>query len=111
MKAQSGAIASGETDWLLELDYEFQKLLCQFAQQAFAFDLIAASKAQVDRLCMLALTSKEAMELLYADHQDLLEAIMSCKAKNAEETLSLHLTRLTPTIESICITHRAYFDD
>ncbi|RED18856.1 GntR family transcriptional regulator [Pontivivens insulae] len=111
MKAQADAISSGEADRFHELDYEFHRLLCQSANQAFAFDLIAANKAQVDRLCMLALTSKEAMELLYEDHQLLLEAIMSGDTANADKTLRLHLSRLTPTIEAIYTTHRTYFDD
>lgn len=111
MKAQTDAISSGEADQFHELDYEFHRLLCQSAKQGFAFELIAANKAQVDRLCMLALTSKEAMEVLFADHQQLLEAIMSGNATNAEETLRAHLGRLTPTIDAIYTTHRSYFDD
>ena len=111
MKAQADAISSGETDRFHELDYEFHRLLCHSANQAFAFDLIAANKAQVDRLCMLALTSTEAMEVLYEDHQRLLEAIMAGDTANADKTLRLHLGRLTPTIKAIYTTHRAYFDE
>ncbi|MEO0486900.1 MAG: GntR family transcriptional regulator [Pseudomonadota bacterium] len=111
MKAQTDAISSSEADRFHELDYEFHRLLCHSAKQGFAFDLIAANKAQVDRLCMLALTSKEAMEVLYNDHKRLLEAIMGGDATNADKTLRLHLSRLTPTIEAIYTTHRAYFDE
>ncbi|MEM9212272.1 MAG: GntR family transcriptional regulator [Pseudomonadota bacterium] len=111
MKAQADAISSSETDRFHELDYEFHRLLCHSANQAFAFNLIAANKAQVDRLCMLALTSTEAMEVLYEDHQRLLEAIMAGDTANADKTLRLHLGRLTPTIEAIYTTHRAYFDE
>ncbi len=111
MKAQANAISLGDADQFHELDYDFHKLLCFSARQSFAFDLIAANKAQVDRLCMLALTSKEAMETLYADHQNLLEAIMSGHTANTDKILRQHLSRLTPTIEAIYTTHRAYFDD
>ena len=111
MKSQAKAIASGEADRFHELDYEFHKLLCHSAKQAFAFDLIAANKAQVDRLCMLALTSRAAMENLYADHERLLEAIMSGDVASADKTLRKHLSRLTPTIDAIYTTHRAYFDE
>lgn len=111
MKAQAETVSSGDTDRFHELDYEFHRLLCLSAKQGFAFDLIAANKAQVDRLCMLALTSKEAMEVLYADHQQLLEAIMSGNTSIADETLRVHLGRLTPTIDAIYTTHRSYFDD
>lgn len=111
MKAQADAIASGETDRFHELDYEFHRLLCISAKRAFAFDLIAANKAQVDRLCMLSLTSNDAMEVLYSDHEHLLDAIMSGDIGSADRTLREHLNRLTPTIEAIYTTHRGYFDD
>ncbi|KIC47999.1 GntR family transcriptional regulator [Tateyamaria sp. ANG-S1] len=111
MKAQAEAIVVENTDLFHELDYEFHKLLCASARQSFAFDLIAANKAQVDRLCMLALTSKDAMTVLYNDHQDLLDAIMSGDTGKADVTLREHLGRLTPTIDAIYTTHRAYFDD
>ncbi len=111
MKDQAEAISVEDTDRFHELDYEFHRLLCRSARQTLAFKLIAANKAQVDRLCMLALTSKDAMEVLYADHERLLEAIMSSDTAAADQTLRLHLSRLTPTIEAIYTTHRAYFDD
>jgi len=111
MKAQADAISAGETGRFHELDYDFHRLLCHSAKQAFAFDIIAANKAQVDRLCMLALTSQEAMEILYADHERLLEAITSGDTANADASLREHLGRLNPTIEAIYTTHRAYFDE
>lgn len=111
MKAQAAAIAASETERFHELDYEFHRLLCLSARQEFAFNLIAANKAQVDRLCMLALTSKDAMEVLHADHERLLAAITSGDIPNADQTLREHLGRLTPTIEAIYTTHRAYFDE
>jgi len=110
MKAQASAIASNDTVSFHELDYEFHRLLCMSAKQEFAFELIAANKAQVDRLCTLALTSKNAMEVLYADHEKLLEAIVSGDAMHADRVLREHLGRLTPTIEAIYTTHREYFD-
>ena len=77
----------------------------------FAFDIIAENKAQVDRLCMLALTSKDAMEVLYKDHQALFQALLGGDEAGADRVLRLHLDRLTPTIEAIYTTHNAYFDE
>lgn len=111
LKEQSEAVAAGTVTRFHALDYKFHQLLCQSAKQAFAFDIISENKAQVDRLCMLALTSKEAMELLHDDHKTILAALFDGDATAAVTTLRLHLDRLTPTVEAIYTTHSAYFDE
>lgn len=110
MKAQRDAIAREDTEAFHELDYQFHKLLCRSAGKAFAFDIIAANKAQVDRLCMLSLTSKKAMQTLYADHEALLDALIAGDAETADGVLRTHLDRLTPTIEALYTTHTDYFE-
>jgi len=111
LREQADAIVANDVTLFHDLDYQFHKLLCASARQAFAFDVIAANKAQVDRLCMLALTSKAVMEVLYEDHQELLKALFSCDSVSASEVLRRHLGRLNPTIDAIYTTHKAYFDD
>ncbi len=111
LREQADAISAGDVGAFHDLDYQFHKLLCASAKQTFAFEIIADNKAQVDRLCMLALTSKEAMETLYHDHQALLQALFSGQAQAADQVLRTHLDRLTPTIDAIYTTHNAYFDD
>ena len=111
LREQSDAVLSGNVTLFHELDYQFHKLLCASAGQSFAFEIIAENKAQVDRLCMLALTSKEAMVTLYDDHQKMLTALFSGDASAADDVLRTHLDRLTPTVEAIYTTHNAYFDE
>ncbi|MEM7547501.1 MAG: GntR family transcriptional regulator [Pseudomonadota bacterium] len=110
MRAQRDAITRADAEAFHDLDYKFHQLLCNASGKGFAFDIIAANKAQVDRLCMLSLTSKEAMETLYADHQDLLDALAKGDAEAAVCVLRAHLDRLTPTIEALHTTHRSYFE-
>ncbi len=110
MRRQRDAIANKDTKALHDLDYAFHKLLCHAARKAFAFDIIAANKAQADRLCMLSLTSEEAMRTLYEDHNALLEALFAGDADRATQVLKSHLDRLTPTINALYTTHRDYFD-
>lgn len=111
LREQAQAVSAEDVSRFHELDYEFHKLLCASARQEFAFEIIAENKAQVDRLCMLALTSKEAMVVLYEDHRKLLEALFAGDAAGADDVLRVHLDRLTPTIHAIYTTHNAYFDD
>ncbi len=110
MRAQSDAIAREDAAGFHDLDYQFHQLLCRAARKAFAFDIIAANKAHVDRLCMLSLTGKTAMEALYADHEALLGALFDGDPDTATRVLRSHLDRLTPTIEALYTTHRDYFD-
>jgi DNA-binding GntR family transcriptional regulator len=111
LREQAEAIAAGDAALFHDLDYEFHKLLCASAKQAFAFEIIADNKAQVDRLCMLALTSGEAMDVLYDDHRKMLDALFNGDGALADEVLRKHLDRLTPTIDAIYTTHNAYFDE
>lgn len=111
LREQNSAVAASDVERFHELDYLFHQLLCASANQAFAFDIITENKAQVDRLCMLALTSKEAMHVLYEDHRQLLDALFAGDAAQADTVLRTHLNRLSPTIEAIYTTHKDYFDD
>ncbi|PSL15386.1 GntR family transcriptional regulator [Shimia abyssi] len=111
LREQADAISSGDSNRFHDLDYQFHRLLCASAKQTFAYEIIAENKAQVDRLCMLALTSKDAMDTLYKDHEILLQALFGGDAETADQTLRTHLDRLTPTIEAIYTTHNAYFDE
>ncbi|SLN55164.1 GntR family transcriptional regulator [Ruegeria meonggei] len=111
LRKQAEAISAEDVSLFHELDYQFHKLLCASAKQEFAFEIIAENKAQVDRLCMLALTSKKAMDDLYVDHQSLLKNLFDGDTKAADQVLRTHLERLTPTIQAIYTTHNAYFDE
>ncbi|MCF2870205.1 GntR family transcriptional regulator [Octadecabacter sp. G9-8] len=111
LRKQADAIAAEDAGQFHDLDYEFHRLLCACAKQSFAFAIIAENKAQVDRLCMLALTNKDAMGVLYKDHELLLEALFGQNEEAAVAVLRRHLDRLTPTIAAIYTTHQAYFDE
>ncbi|WP_424973231.1 GntR family transcriptional regulator [Dinoroseobacter sp. S76] len=111
LKEQREAVAAGDTAAFHALDYAFHRLLCAAAKRPAAFELIAANKAQVDRLCMLSLTSAEAMEDLLKDHTELLEALFGGDATEAETILRRHLRRLDPIIDAIYTTHSGYFEE
>lgn len=110
LSEQKAAMSDNNGERFHELDYEFHRLLCQSARAEFAFEYISSSKAQVDRLCMLALTSKSSMETLYDDHEKILAALFSGDNRAAEDVLRLHLERLDPTIDAVYEKHQDYFE-
>ncbi len=110
LRQQRQAITREDADAFHASDYQFHKLLCRASRKEFAFDIIAANKAQVDRLCMLSLTSTSTMETLYADHVALLDALFAGDAETGVGVLQTHLERLTPTVDALYTTHRNYFE-
>ncbi|WP_299701168.1 GntR family transcriptional regulator [uncultured Tateyamaria sp.] len=111
LRGQRDAIAAEDTKAFHDLDYDFHRLLCLSAGRPFAFEMIAANKAQVDRLCMLSLTSTEAMQTLYEDHDGLVQALFRQDAEAADRILRQHLNRLDPIIDAIYTTHKGYFEE
>ncbi|MXU65111.1 GntR family transcriptional regulator [Oceanomicrobium pacificus] len=111
LDAQREAVAVGDVDRFHGLDYRFHELLCEASGAAFAFRTIAANKTQIDRLCILSLTSKESMEELIVDHEDLVAALRGGDVLRTEEVIRRHLMRLDPTVEKIYNTRREYFED
>ena len=110
MKSQAKAISREDASAFHELDYQFHRLMCLSAGKAFAFEIIAANKAQVDRICMLSLTGKDSMLVLYSDHEHMVEAIFQGNADASRSVLRKHLDRLGSTIDEIHQKHSEYFE-
>lgn len=92
------------------LDYGFHKLLCTIAGVEFAFEVISAEKAKVDRLCTLSLAKEDRMPQLLEDHIRIVEAIRDGNAEAAVAAGMEHLSRLDETIEAIATTKSEYFE-
>lgn len=108
---QKAAFKTKDIDLFHTEDYEFHKMLCQAANSDFVFDVISSNKAQVDRLCVLSLTTGDGMHELIKDHEDIL-----CGLENGDEaglcaTVRKHLSRLDDAIEEIYSEHADYFED
>lgn len=69
--------------------------------QPFAFEMIRANKAQVERLCLLSLKSQSAITELLNDHRMTFDAIISGNADQSGCVLGVHLDRQTPTVAAI----------
>jgi DNA-binding GntR family transcriptional regulator len=107
---QTRIIKERDFDAFGALDYDFHKALCHIAGVDFAFDVIQAEKAKVDRLCMLGLAKENRMPQLLADHEAIAAAVAAGDAERAVEVGMLHLTRLDATIEAIQTTSAKYFE-
>jgi len=107
---QRKVVADQEYHKFDALDYEFHRTLCKIARVDYAFEVISAEKAKVDRLCMLSLSREQGMPQLLQDHKDIAESV---KQGNAEEAVAAgmkHLARLDKTISAIAAEHADYLD-
>ncbi len=107
---QARIISERDFDAFGALDYEFHKTLCHIGQVDFAFDIIQAEKAKVDRLCMLGLAKEDRMPQLVEDHEAIAAAVKANDSDRAVEIGMLHLSRLDATIEWITATNANYFE-
>ncbi|MEP2531467.1 GntR family transcriptional regulator [Shimia sp.] len=107
---QAKAIQDRDVDGFGNLDYEFHRTLCEIAEADFAFDVIMAEKAKVDRLCRLGLSKEQRMPDLMADHKNIADAVKAHDGDLAVEVGMFHLSRLDETIERITETNANYFE-
>jgi len=110
LEQQRQIVDEGNFDAFSEQDYLFHKSLCEIAGVAFAFDVISAEKAKVDRLCVLSHSGGDRLTELLQDHKNIAKHILKGDAENAVDAGMLHLTRLDATIENILREHPDYFE-
>lgn len=110
LAAQERALAARDVDGFGQLDYAFHRTLCRIARTDFAFDVILAEKAKVDRLCVLSLSKEDRMPDLVEDHRVIAEAVKAHDAEAALARFMVHLSRLDETIATISETNADYFE-
>lgn len=107
---QRQAVEDRDYQRFATLDYDFHRRLCRISGVEMAFEVIAAEKAKVDRLCQLGLAQESRMPQLVADHEAIAAALKAGDAEAAIEAGMRHLGRLDATIEAIFVTNASYFE-
>ncbi|NJM81389.1 MAG: GntR family transcriptional regulator [Tabrizicola sp.] len=110
LAAQREAVSTGDADGFHALDHEFHRLLCEAAEAPFAFEAIAANRAEADRLCVLSLMQTDSMGLLLADHTAIIGALARGDDLAAAAVMRGHLQRLDATINTVRNLHGEYFE-
>lgn len=111
LAAQEQALKSMQISKFHALDYDFHNLICATANSEFAYDTIADSKAHVDRLCMISLSTEKGMQEIYKDHLQLFESLIKKDQTEMQRLIRLHICRLDDTIASARKQHPEYFED
>ncbi len=107
---QRAAILDDEIDLFHQLDYDFHKLICTLSGHPLAFQTIVNCKQQLDRLCVLSLASSDEAKAVLADHEDIAQALANGPAKNVEDVVRRHVSRLDNVVRDIHEKHAEYFE-
>ncbi|MEM7488151.1 MAG: GntR family transcriptional regulator [Pseudomonadota bacterium] len=110
LAAQADALADGDFASFGRLDYAFHEAIAEMAGLPFAFEVIAAEKAKVDRLCLLSLRKEDRMPQLLEDHRAIAAALDAGDPERAAAAGMIHLSRLDETIDAIAKTNADYFE-
>ena len=108
---QSAAGSMKDADRFGQLDYQFHEILCGIAKVEYAFEIILAEKAKVDRLCMLGFEKEQRLPELIDDHKKIADAVIAHDEDSAIAAGLKHLARLDSTIERITATNANYFEN
>ena len=108
---QARAIKENDFSKLHSLDYQFHSLICAAADRLQAFEVIAASKAHTDRVCILELADRFGMAEVLADHRDIVDAIEAEDEDLAVALTVRHLSHLETIISTAYKTHAQFFEE
>jgi len=111
LELQKKAMDAGDVEKFHQLDYDFHRQLCAAGGSEFVFETILENKAQVDRLCMLSLSKPAAMDALFQDHVELIDALKASNEPQVLQVIRFHLSRLDDVVVGIRKTHADYFED
>ncbi len=111
LAAQVAALRDADKLRFLDLDLGFHMSLCDFAGVAMVADVVRANKMQVDRLCLLSLSTGADMQHLLNDHVAIIEAMNAPSPERAMDRMRAHLHRLDATVSKAEDAYGAYFED
>ncbi len=107
VQRQEAAMEAGEKILFHALDDEFHRLICEFADLAFAWTVIKENKAHMDRVRYLSLFF--GARSAFDDHQEILAALQMHDPERAAKAMRLHLSRIVQIIETIRKENAQYF--
>lgn len=108
---QRRAVEEKDAEGFHDLDYGFHKLICDLSGNSEVFETIQFFKGKVDRLCLLSLEQTSETSELLQDHWELADALLARRARDAEQIVRLHLSRLDGTIRAIQEEQAEFFED
>jgi GntR family transcriptional regulator, rspAB operon transcriptional repressor len=109
IRQQTAFARLGEHSAFTAADQAFHKAMYESANVAELWDLVARHSGHIDRLRRLHLPVPGKMRDVMRDHQAIADAIAAGKPDAAQEALRDHLSRSLGFVETLRLSHPAYF--
>jgi len=107
---QAAAILAKDPERFHGLDDQFHIEICTLAGVAYVWDMIHESKAHMDRIRMLSLSTSSQQQAL-DEHLAIFNAIAAGNPDAAEDAMTRHLSRIVVLIAEVKARQHSFFQD
>jgi DNA-binding GntR family transcriptional regulator len=107
---QAAAIGDHDQLTFFAHDEAMHRTVLELAGHPMVWDLIAAVKAQLDRVRHLSLQHSDWLAMIFRQHQDIVDRIVHHDATGAEQAMQAHLRTVFGAIERIAADHADFFE-
>jgi DNA-binding GntR family transcriptional regulator len=110
LRVQEQAIAAGNRARFFASDETMHRTLMTIAGYPAVWDLIGSAKAQLDRVRHLSLEQSDWLEMIFRQHQSIVDRTAAHDAAGAEAAMKEHLRTVFAAVERIAAEHAGFFE-
>lgn len=111
LEDQSQLIARNDHIGFFLSDEAMHRCLMEIAGHPHVWDMIAAAKVSLDRLRYLSLERADWLEMIFHQHEKLIDCVISGDADGAKDVMTAHLRTAFAAIERIAAENADFFAD
>ena len=111
LRTQEQAIAAGNRVRFFAADEAMHRTLMTTAGYPAVWDLIGSAKAQLDRVRHLSLEQDDWLEMIFRQHQSIVDRTAAHDIAGAEAAMRAHLRTVFAAVERIAAEHAEFFDE
>jgi len=111
LKTQEQAIASGNRARFFASDEAMHRVLMTIAGYPAVWDLIGSAKAQLDRVRHLSLEQDDWLQMIFRQHQSIVDRTAAHDAAGAKAAMKEHLRTVFAAVEHIAAEHAEFFEE
>jgi DNA-binding GntR family transcriptional regulator len=110
LKAQEQAIAASNRARFFASDESMHRTLMSIAGYPAVWELIGSAKAQLDRVRHLSLERDDWLQMIFGQHESIVDRVAAHDAAGAEAAMKEHLRTVFAAVERIAAEHAEFFD-